>query len=66
MIEIYVNGEATAVPEMQTLTQLLSATLIALPYAVMLNKKHVVRRDYATTRLHTGDCVELITPMQGG
>jgi sulfur carrier protein len=35
-------------------------------FAIAVNKQFVPRAEYATTFLKEGDCVEIISPMQGG
>lgn len=35
-------------------------------FAIAVNKQFLPRAEYATTFLKEGDCVEMISPMQGG
>ena len=65
-MNIRVNGEAREVA-----ATTLEALLAELdcgdgPYATALNREFVRKDARASTRLKEGDCVEIVTPKQGG
>ena len=65
-MKIRVNGETREVAAVT-----LEALLVELdygegPHATALNREFVRRDARARTRLKEGDCVEVVTPKQGG
>ncbi|WP_320823154.1 sulfur carrier protein ThiS [Reinekea sp.] len=36
------------------------------PYAVAVNQKFIQRQALTTQALHAGDCIDLLSPIQGG
>jgi thiamine biosynthesis protein ThiS len=66
-IQIELNGEARAVPEGTTVAQLVeSLGLRPEVVAVERNQRLVPRPERASTRLQTGDRLELVTLVGGG
>lgn len=66
MIEIIINGKKQQIGKDNTLEMIIAGLEIQPPYAVMINRQHIVRRDYVSTILSAGDEIDIITPMQGG
>ncbi|MCC7191707.1 MAG: sulfur carrier protein ThiS [Phycisphaeraceae bacterium] len=66
-MRLTVNGETTDAREGQTVRELIDQLKLGdRAVAVEVNKKLVPRRLHETTRLATGDVVELVTLVGGG
>ena len=66
-INVQVNGEPRRVPSQQSVATLL--TWLDVPserVAVELNKAIVRKRDWSTTRVESGACVEIVEFVGGG
>ncbi|MFC5521907.1 sulfur carrier protein ThiS [Polaromonas jejuensis] len=67
MLEISLNGE-----RLETQAATLQALLLARGYALQgafacaINKAFVPRSQWPERRLQNGDCIDVITPIQGG
>jgi sulfur carrier protein len=67
MIHIHFNGTTITLEKTLFLDVFLSQyTQVSAHYAVTINKKFVPRLHHATHELKNNDCVDIITPMQGG
>lgn len=67
MLNIYLNDELYPLPEKQTIADLLAQkTYPKDAFAVALNNRHILRKDYQSTALNDGDRVDIIVAMQGG
>lgn len=67
MITIRFNEALYQLERGRSLKDILSHEGYESPYfAVAINKQFVPRTDYVTTFLQEGDCVEVVSPMQGG
>lgn len=62
-MELVINGEPRALPPGSTVADLLSDPT---GHAVALNGAVVPRARHASTPLHDGDVVEIVTAVQGG
>ncbi|WP_440054303.1 sulfur carrier protein ThiS [Pseudoalteromonas sp. T1lg65] len=65
-MNIHFNGERISVDTDVTILQLVEQRGAQAPYAVAVNGSFVPRSNLADTKLHEGDQVELLSPIQGG
>lgn len=67
---IALNGHSTCLPDGASVADAVTHAQQALglqpPFAVALNLQFVPRAQYASTVLHDGDRLEIITPITGG
>lgn len=63
---VVVNGCKHALPEPQTLEELLSRLSAPTPFAVAHNEEFVPAATYHECRIHPGDRIEIVRPMAGG
>lgn len=67
MINVYLNAEATKLPEKISLqTALKEWGYLESYFAIAINKNFIANSQYETTFLKEGDAIEVVTPMQGG
>jgi thiamine biosynthesis protein ThiS len=69
MMTLRINGEERRIPEIRTLSELLSALEIdprSAGVAVALNRRVVARRELETTPVRDGDQIEVVHAVQGG
>lgn len=67
MITIRLNEQECMLEKGHSLEEILVREGYASPYvAVAVNKQFVPRTEYVNTFLKDGDCVEIVSPMQGG
>ncbi|WP_017444637.1 sulfur carrier protein ThiS [Gayadomonas joobiniege] len=65
-MNIFINGNEYQPEQADSLAELLAERQPKTPYAVALNGNFVSRGAYANTPLKDGDCIEILTPVQGG
>lgn len=66
-MQIFVNGNATDLPEGATVTQLLELLKIGTAGTALARNETIVRKGaYADTVLQTDDRIEVITAVAGG
>jgi sulfur carrier protein len=63
---VVVNGCKHALPEPQTMEELLSRLSPATPFAVARNEEFVPAATYHESRIYPGDRIEIVRPMAGG
>jgi len=67
MINMQFNGEAISVEQHCTVAQLLAQQQLGEGrFIVVLNESMLVQADYEATVLHTGDAVDIVSPITGG
>lgn len=67
MIQLTINGKTQTLDNVSNIVELLQALSIPRDQvAVMLNGEVIRRADHATTPVHDGDAVEIITIVGGG
>jgi thiamine biosynthesis protein ThiS len=67
MITIRINEKTCILERGRALSDALAQEGLEHPhFAVALNKKFVSRVHYECTILQEGDCIDIVTPMQGG
>jgi thiamine biosynthesis protein ThiS len=66
-LRVYVNGETRELSDTLSLEQLVSQLDLPIMRVAVEVNRHVVRRtDWASTRLHDGDRIEIIHFVGGG
>lgn len=65
-MQITINQTDFDLPEDSTVEQAVAKFGASPPFAVALNLGFVHRQDYPTTRLQSGDCLEIVQPVAGG
>lgn len=63
---VLVNGETQPLPELRTLSALLSSLSLPAPFAVARNEEFVPRADYEACLISSGDRIDIIYPTAGG
>ncbi len=64
---VSLNGECQELPAEALLARALEEwSYVREEVAVAVNGEFVPREDYDTHRLHAGDCVDVVGPVQGG
>lgn len=67
MMTIQLNNTTYTVQEGCFLAEVLQrAGYLDTYFAVAINKQFIPRTNYAEISLNEGDCVEVVSPMQGG
>ncbi|VVC77016.1 hypothetical protein AQUSIP_23430 [Aquicella siphonis] len=67
MITVYFNAKAIKIRKSLTLVELLRDNgYVDGCFAVAVNRSFVSRNDVVNALLNEGDCVDVVTPMQGG
>lgn len=67
MITIKLNSKAITVTELLTVKEVLDAHgFVAGHFAIAVNRQFIPRKAYENTRIHEGDEIDVVTPMQGG
>jgi sulfur carrier protein len=67
MITIRLNEQPCVLERERTLIEVLQKEGFTTHYfAVALNKKFIPRTEYENIFLKDGDCVDVVSPMQGG
>jgi sulfur carrier protein len=69
-MKVIINGQAAELPDgasvADAVQHLYAQQAGAGPYAVAVNLQFVPRAAHASTPLHEGDRIEIITPVTGG
>lgn len=65
-MQITINQAPHEVPEGSSVADALASFGAKPPFAVALNLEFVHREQYATTRLNSGDALEIVQPVAGG
>lgn len=66
-MKLTINGETKTFSDLKNVSELLvSLDMDGKPVVVELNKDALFPRDFASTQLHEGDRVEIITIAAGG
>jgi thiamine biosynthesis protein ThiS len=67
MITIRLNERCCVLEKQQNVTDLLGGEGFSAVYcAVALNKQFIPRAEYDITFIKEGDCVDVVSPMEGG
>lgn len=67
MIKIIVNNENISVADNLTLDEFLKKdNFDQLHIAIAVNQKVIAHSDYPNIKIEEGDCIDIMTPMQGG
>ena len=67
MSYIIVNGDKQPWSETKSLSELLSQLSFTQgPMAVAVNRRVIAAKDLDATIIHSGDCIDILTAMQGG
>lgn len=63
---VLVNGHIEALPETQTLAELLLILNPSKPFAVVRNEEFIPSEDYSHCRIYPGDRIDIVHPAAGG
>lgn len=65
-MNLTINQQAHQLPDDATVADAVAAIAAQPPFAVAVNTVFIPKTQYAQQRLHTGDRVEIISPITGG
>lgn len=66
-MQVFLNDLPVELPDNLTLAQALKHwDTVKGTFAVAMNASFIPSSRYAETQLNEGDCIDIITPMQGG
>lgn len=65
-MDIMINGTSLTVEDTLDLRELLQQQGFQGSFALAINGEFVPKSDYASTPLHPGDALDVLTPISGG
>ena len=65
-LTVIINGQEQVFEGAHDLSEILADYKPAEPFAVMLNDEFIARSNYADVAIKEGDCIEVISAIQGG
>lgn len=65
-MQVFLNKQARSIQTTMTVAELLTQEKFQPPFAVAVNMNFIPKNMHATTTLHEGDQIEVISPVTGG
>lgn len=65
-MQVFLNKQARTFSTTMTVAELLLQEKFQAPFAVAINTNFIPKNMHATTTLHEGDQIEVISPVTGG
>ena len=65
-MQVFLNRQARTIHTTMTVAELLIQEKFQPPFAVAINMNFIPKNMHATTKLHEGDQIEVISPVTGG